>query len=84
MEFSVQNLIDCPPAKQYISYGCNLGLMTENFKYVKDNPGIDFEHVYQFENRNEACRFREDGVGTLLTGKYCTQKISFSDIKNSY
>ncbi|KAI4458607.1 cysteine protease family c1-related [Holotrichia oblita] len=68
VDLSPQNLVDCPQEKKYQSFGCNGGYVDENFKYIKENPGIDVESVYVYEAANGPCRFRPESIGANVTG----------------
>lgn len=51
--FSEQQLVDC--SKDYDNDGCQGGLMTNAFKYVKDN-GITTEQKYPYVGFNQKCK----------------------------
>ncbi|KAK9721045.1 Cathepsin propeptide inhibitor domain (I29) [Popillia japonica] len=68
VELSPQNLVDCPQEKKYQSFGCNGGYVDENFKYIKENPGINVDPTYVYEAANGPCRFKPDSIGANVTG----------------
>ena len=51
--FSESQLVDC--STKYGNHGCNGGLMTNSFKFVKDN-GIVTEAEYPYVARQNACK----------------------------
>ena len=44
--FSEQNLIDC--SVSYGNDGCDGGLMSQAFSYVRDNNGINSDSIYKY------------------------------------
>lgn len=43
--------------------GCDGGFMTSAYEYVQQNPGVDTESSYPYEERNSTCRFDPANVG---------------------
>lgn len=58
MDLSPQNLVDCVTEND----GCGGGYMTNAFKYVVDNGGIDSEEAYPY-------------IGEVRTTQRCTQRV---------
>jgi cathepsin L len=42
--------------------------MDQAFQYIKDNGGIDTEDSYPYEDDDNKCRFKPEGVGATVTG----------------
>ncbi|KAF0692522.1 Aste57867_16406 [Aphanomyces stellatus] len=58
---SEQNLIDC--AQAFDNHGCNGGLPSHAFEFVKYNGGLDTGAAYPYHAKDEACKFSADHVG---------------------
>lgn len=61
VSLSEQNLVDCVKGE-----GCEGGLMTSAFEYIKKNGGIDTEESYPYKAKNEKCHFKESDIGATL------------------
>ncbi|CAH3193729.1 unnamed protein product [Porites evermanni] len=66
VSLSEQNLVDC--SEKFGNYGCEGGLMTNAFRYIKANKGIDTEKSYPYVAEDEKCRFNASSVGADDTG----------------
>jgi len=67
VSLSEQNLVDCSTAEG--NEGCNGGLMTQAFDYIKKNKGIDTEASYPYTATGpNACKFKAADIGSTITG----------------
>ncbi|XP_019719333.1 cathepsin K [Hippocampus comes] len=57
-DLSPQNLVDCVTENS----GCGGGYMTNAFKYVRDNGGIDSEEAYPYVGQAEVCSYNSSGT----------------------
>jgi len=67
VSLSEQNLIDC--AGDYNNYGCNGGLPSQAFEYIRFNGGIDLESVYPYEGVDNDCRYNSSASAVGATVK---------------
>ncbi|KAG6586950.1 papain-like cysteine protease C1 [Phytophthora cinnamomi] len=61
---SEQNLLDC--AQAFDNHGCNGGLPSHAFEYVKYNGGLDTEETYPYEAKEGKCKFNTYHVGAQV------------------
>jgi len=64
---SEQNLIDC--AGDFNNNGCNGGLPSQAFEYIRFNDGINLESVYPYEGVDNLCRYNESYAAIGATVK---------------
>lgn len=61
---SEQQLIDC--AGGYNNFGCNGGLPSQAFEYIRFNGGLDTEDAYPYKAKDGECQFNQDFVGAQV------------------
>ena len=57
---SEQQLVDC--AGDFDNHGCNGGLPSHAFEYIKHNGGIESEATYPYKAMDQSCTFNSDYV----------------------
>ncbi|KAM7421571.1 hypothetical protein PAMA_015620 [Pampus argenteus] len=63
-DLSPQNLVDCVTEND----GCGGGYMTNAFKYVQENGGIDSEESYPYIGQDESCQYNSSGMAAMCKG----------------
>ncbi|KAL2080013.1 hypothetical protein ACEWY4_023806 [Coilia grayii] len=81
VSLSAQNLVDC--ASKYSTYGCNGGFMTNAFRYVIDNQGIDSDKGYPYEAREGPCRYTPRHRAVNCTSYSCLPKGNEEALKEA-
>jgi len=67
--FSEQQLVDC--AGDFENYGCDGGLPSQAFEYIRSAGGIESEITYPYTARDGSCVFRKSiAVGYVRYGSY--------------
>ncbi|XP_020270538.1 oryzain gamma chain-like [Asparagus officinalis] len=64
ISLSEQQLVDC--ASAFNNFGCNGGLPSQAFEYIKYNGGLDTEESYPYTAVNGNCSFKQGNVGVKL------------------
>ncbi|KAG9334719.1 hypothetical protein JZ751_007254 [Albula glossodonta] len=64
LSLSPQNLVDCVKEND----GCGGGYMTNAFKYVKKNGGIDSEEAYPYVGEDQSCAYNKTGKAAEIRG----------------
>jgi len=64
VSLSEQQLVDC--AQPFNNFGCNGGLPSQAFEYIKYNGGLDTEEAYPYKGVNELCHFEPNSVGVKV------------------
>ena len=65
VSLSEQQLVDC--AYAFNNFGCNGGLPSQAFEYIKFNGGLDTEESYPYAGSNGICNFKSDSIGVKVT-----------------
>ena len=67
--FSEQQLVDC--AGDYNNFGCEGGLPSQAFEYIRNAGGIETDLTYPYTARDQSCSFRPNiAVGYVKYGSY--------------
>ncbi|OMO67169.1 hypothetical protein CCACVL1_20727 [Corchorus capsularis] len=64
ISLSEQQLVDCAGA--FNNFGCNGGLPSQAFEYIKYNGGLDTEEAYPYTGKNGVCKFSSENVGVKV------------------
>ncbi|XP_010456317.1 PREDICTED: thiol protease aleurain [Camelina sativa] len=64
ISLSEQQLVDCAGA--FNNYGCNGGLPSQAFEYIKSNGGLDTEEAYPYTGKDETCKFSAENIGVQV------------------
>ncbi|RWW61780.1 hypothetical protein BHE74_00031142 [Ensete ventricosum] len=73
ISLSEQQLVDC--ARAFNNFGCNGGLPSQAFEYIKYNGGIDTEESYPYSATNGICSFKPESVGVKVTASVNITKV---------
>ncbi|OVA03798.1 Peptidase C1A [Macleaya cordata] len=61
ISLSEQQLVDCAGA--FNNFGCNGGLPSQAFEYIKYNGGLETEEAYPYTGVGGSCKFSSQNVG---------------------
>jgi len=65
VSLSEQQLIDC--AGKFKNHGCNGGLPSQAFEYIRYNKGLDTESSYPYRGYDSSCKFKPASIGATVT-----------------
>jgi cathepsin H len=67
--FSEQQLVDC--AGKFDNHGCNGGLPSHAFEYIRYNGGIESDVTYKYTGKDGKCAYKPaSAVGYVKYGSY--------------
>ncbi|CAN1160562.1 Pro-cathepsin H [Linum perenne] len=61
---SEQQLVDC--AGSFNNYGCNGGLPSQDFEYIKYNDILETEEAYPYTGNNGLCKYSTQNIGAQV------------------
>ncbi|XP_020526123.1 thiol protease aleurain-like [Amborella trichopoda] len=64
ISLSEQQLVDC--AMAFNNFGCNGGLPSQAFEYIKYNGGLETEESYPYLGKDGVCKFNNENVGAKV------------------
>ncbi|XP_056860018.1 thiol protease aleurain-like [Raphanus sativus] len=64
ISLSEKQLVDC--AGDFNNFGCNGGLPSQAFEYIKSNGGLDTEEAYPYTAKNGTCKYSAENVGVQV------------------
>ncbi|XP_022845739.1 cysteine proteinase 3-like [Olea europaea var. sylvestris] len=64
ISLSEQQLVDC--ARAFNNFGCNGGLPSQAFEYIKFNGGLDTEDTYPYTGKDGVCKYSSENVGVKV------------------
>lgn len=76
ISLSEQQLVDC--AQAFKNNGCNGGLPSQAFEYIKYNGGLDTEEAYPYTGVDGKCKFSAQNVGVQVLDSVNITLVSHS------
>ncbi|XP_061361542.1 pro-cathepsin H-like isoform X1 [Gastrolobium bilobum] len=64
ISLSEQQLVDCAGA--FNNFGCNGGLPSQAFEYIKYNGGLETEEAYPYTEEDGVCKFTAENVAVRV------------------
>jgi len=78
LSLSEQQLVDCAGA--FGNMGCNGGLPSQAFEYIKHAGGIELSTDYKYTGRDGTCHFQIEKVAAKVTGEVNITEGAESDL----
>jgi len=64
ISLSEQQLVDC--AGPFNNFGCQGGLPSQAFEYIKYNGGLETEEAYPYTGENGVCKYTAENVAVQV------------------
>lgn len=64
VSLSEQQLVDC--AGDFNNFGCNGGLPSQAYEYIKYNGGLDSEEAYPYTGKDGACKYSSENAAVRV------------------
>uniref|UniRef100_A0A8C8GEC9 Cathepsin H n=1 Tax=Oncorhynchus tshawytscha TaxID=74940 RepID=A0A8C8GEC9_ONCTS len=74
LQLSEQQLVDC--AQAFNNHGCNGGLPSQAFEYIKYNKGIMTEEDYPYTAHDDTCKFKTELAAAFVKDVVNITKVS--------
>ncbi|XP_049414012.1 cysteine proteinase 3-like isoform X1 [Solanum stenotomum] len=81
ISLSEQQLVDCAGA--FDNHGCNGGLPSHAFEYIKYNGGLDTEESYPYTAKDGICKFKPENVGVKVIDSVNITEGAEDDLKRA-
>nr|BAJ88051.1 predicted protein [Hordeum vulgare subsp. vulgare] len=81
ISLSEQQLVDC--AGGFNNFGCNGGLPSQAFEYIKYNGGIDTEESYPYKGVNGVCHYKAENAAVQVLDSVNITLNAEDELKNA-
>ncbi|XP_051148859.1 pro-cathepsin H-like [Andrographis paniculata] len=81
ISLSEQQLVDCAGA--FNNFGCNGGLPSQAFEYIKDNGGIDTESSYPYTAEDGICQYKPENAVVKVQDSVKITMYAEDELKNA-